>query len=114
MANPGELTIDVLQRADRVILKLGGDLDLNNSALLQRAIADAGVSPGGTLVLDIEKLDFLDSSGLRVLLGAAEDAHRQGRRFAVTQGSQQVQRLLDITGAGARLPSIATAEEVLA
>lgn len=69
MTRLGELTIEVLQRADGVILQLHGELDLNNTRLLERAIADAGVGSGGILVLDLDGVDFLDSSGLRVLLG---------------------------------------------
>lgn len=112
MPRPGELTIESLERADRVILKLGGDLDLHNAPLLESAIAEVDLTSGGALVIDLDNLEFLDSSGLRALMAAAEDAQAHGRRIAVTKGSEQVRRLLDITGATARLPSLASAEEL--
>lgn len=112
MATPGELTIAVLERANGLILQLAGRIRHRQRCVLERTIADAAVSAGGVLVLDLDRLEFIESSGLRVLLGAADDAQERGQRFAVTPGSAQVQRLLEITGASTRLPSITQADEV--
>ncbi len=95
--------------ADRVVVRLEGELDLASAPLLQEAIESADREASSTLVLDLQELRFIDSTGLRMILWA------QGRcqEFALTPGSQQVQRLLAISGAGEHLRIIASADEIL-
>ena len=64
------------------------------------------------MVLDLQGLTFLDSTGLRIILSAREQCWRRGQEFAVTPGSQQVQRLLSVTGVGEHLRTLASADEV--
>ena len=49
-----------------------------------------GSEPTKTVVLDLQQLTFLDSTGLRIILAARELCWRRGQEFAVTPGSQQV------------------------
>jgi anti-anti-sigma factor len=85
---------------DRVILSLRGELDLSAAPQLAAEIARAESDPVRTiLVLDVDQLSFVDSSGLRVILAAHERALGDERRsFALTAGSRQVKRLLAIAG----------------
>jgi anti-sigma B factor antagonist len=85
---------------DRVILALRGELDLSAAPQLAAEIARAESDPVRTiLVLDVDALSFVDSSGLRVILAAHERALAdEMRSFALTAGSRQVKRLLAIAG----------------
>ena len=85
---------------DRVVLTLSGELDLSAAPQLAAEIARAESDPVRTiLVLDVDDLSFVDSSGLRVILAAHERALGDERRsFALTAGSRQVKRLLAIAG----------------
>src|SRR6185312_1579447 len=114
MGAPDQLRIDSRQEADRVVLALVGELDMANSPLLQRAVESPELQETKTVVLDLQGLTFLDSTGLRIILSARELCWRRGQEFAVTPGSQQVQRLLSVTGVGEHLRTLATADEVLA
>lgn len=114
MGAPDQLRIDLRQEADRVVLALVGELDMANSPLLQRSIESPELQETKTVVLDLQGLTFLDSTGLRIILSARELCWRRGQEFAVTPGSQQVQRLLSVTGVGEHLRTLATADEVLA
>ena len=109
-----QLRIDTRQESDRVVLSLNGELDMANAPLLQRAIEEPALEGTDTLVLDLQGLTFLDSTGLRIILAAREQCWRRGQEFAVTPGSQQVQRLLSVTGVGEHLRTLASADEVLA
>lgn len=112
MAGQDHLQIDVKRQQDMEILRLSGELDLASAPLLQREIDSAGL--GATaMILDLEKLDFIDSTGLRMILAAHERAKERGQEFAVTRGSRQVQRLLAITGVGEHLRIIASADDML-
>jgi anti-anti-sigma factor len=100
------LGVDVRREQDRVVLELHGELDLAGAPLLQEAIDRAEEQEPEMLVIDLEDLAFIDSSGLRVILSAHERAKERGHVFALTRGSEQVQRLLAIAGVSDRLPVI--------
>jgi anti-anti-sigma factor len=109
-----QLRVEPRQESDRVVLSLTGELDMANAPLLQSAIEEPSLTERKTLVLDLQGLTFLDSTGLRIILSAREQCWRRGQEFAVTPGSQQVQRLLSVTGVGEHLRTLASADEVLA
>jgi anti-sigma B factor antagonist len=56
-----------------------------------------------TLVLDLRKLKFLDSTGLRLILSAHSRARRCGRRLTIVPGSGAVRRIFRLTGMNDRL-----------
>ena len=97
-----------------MVLALSGELDMANAPLLEAAMGAPELSATKTVVLDLQGLTFLDSTGLRIILAAREQSWRRGQEFAVTPGSPQVQRLLSVTGVGEHLRTLASADEVLA
>ncbi len=106
------LRIVVTREADRIIVALDGELDMANAPLLQSSIETADIT-AKALVLDLQRLQFIDSTGLRIILTAQERCEQQGQRFAITRGSDQVQRLLSITGISAHLRTLASPDELL-
>lgn len=112
MGAPEQLHVDLRQESDRVVVSLEGELDMANAPLLQSAIESDRLAAAKTVVLDLQQLTFLDSTGLRIILAARELCWRRGQEFAVTPGSQQVQRLLSVTGVGEHLRTIASADEM--
>lgn len=105
--------MDVRQAEDRVVLRLHGELDLLGAPMLEEEIAKAEADPPSILVLDLEDLQFVDSAGLRVILAAHERSRREGREFALTQGSEQVQRLFTIAGVSEHLRIIGSPDDLL-
>lgn len=114
MAVRDQLQIDVRHDGGRAILVLAGELDLASAEILQRAVDDPTLAAEPMLVLDLEQLQFIDSTGLRIILKALERCRSRGQEFAITRGSPQVQRLLSITGVAAHLPTISSADEMVA
>jgi anti-sigma B factor antagonist len=82
----------------RVVLE--GELDLATVPVAEQAIQRAGEAVK-TLILDLRKLRFLDSSGLRLIL--ATDEARESRRVVIVRGPAQVDRVFELTGTGKRL-----------
>jgi anti-sigma B factor antagonist len=107
------LRIDVRTAPDRVVLELHGELDLLGAPLLQQRIEQADLGERPILVLDVSDLQFVDSAGLRVILAAHEGARQRGQEFALTRGSEQVQRLLSIAGVDERLRIVDAPDDVL-
>jgi anti-sigma B factor antagonist len=87
----------VESRADEraTTLTVSGQLDLLSSPVLERALLDADTE---LIIVDLRGLEFMDSSGLHVLVQAHQRLHDAGRRLALVRASANVQRLFDLTG----------------
>jgi anti-anti-sigma factor len=107
------LRIESRREQGRVIVRLDGELDMASAPLLQSALEEAEKDASSTLVLDLNDLRFMDSTGLRIILWAGERRRSVGQQFALTPGASQVQRLLAVSGVGERLRIIATPDELL-
>jgi anti-sigma B factor antagonist len=81
-------------------LTLRGELDLGTAERLERALADAG----DDVLLDLRGLTFMDSTGVRVLLEAAEAEHANLRIIAPAGGDVRV--TIEETGIGPLLPLV--------
>lgn len=108
-----QLRIAVRHEADRVIVSLTGELDMASAGRLEQTIESDDLQGETMVVLDLQALDFVDSTGLRIILSARERCRERGQGFAITPGSKQVQRLLSITGMAEHLRTLAAADEAL-
>jgi anti-sigma B factor antagonist len=98
--------IDVSVQTDDglVTVALTGELDISNAQRveqeLQRVEEDDGTQ---AIVLDLRKLAFMDSTGLRLVVAADARARERGRRFALVPGPEAVHRVFKITYVDRRL-----------
>ena len=92
---------------------VSGELDLASGPALEDELARVGSSGVELVVLDLRELEFMDSTGLSILVKANQRAVDAGRRFGLVRGSPQVQRLLDLTGVAEHLTLVDTPEELL-
>jgi anti-sigma B factor antagonist len=103
--------LEVRSQGKATIIAVSGELDLASSPALQEELDRAADSE--MLIIDLRELDFMDSTGLSVLVRAHQRAEEQGRRLAMVKGPQQVQRLLSLTGVADRLTVVDRPEELL-
>jgi anti-anti-sigma factor len=82
---------------------LSGELDIASADSLEQQLAAAEVDSPAILVLDLRRLEFIDSTGLRALVVADERARSQGRRLALVCGPNAVARILEVTRLDQRL-----------
>lgn len=108
-----QLRIESRNEHGRLVMRLDGELDMASAPLLQAALEDAAADTTSTLVLDLEQLRFMDSTGLRIILLARSRWQSRGQELALTTGSRQVQRLLAVSGVGEHLRVISTPDELL-
>ena len=102
------------QISDRAItVTLSGELDLLSAPALERALERLPDSDAELIIVDLRALEFMDSTGLHLLVRAQQWAHASGRRFAVVKGSEQVQRLFELTGVTENLTIVDSPEELL-
>jgi anti-anti-sigma factor len=92
---PGDrLPLDEVRDGAVLSIVPGGDLDLANADVLDRALIAAGESDAERIVLDLRRLDFIDSTGLLVILAAAA---RLGERLGVYRGKGDPAQMLRLT-----------------
>jgi anti-sigma B factor antagonist len=108
------LRIGVAHEDDRVVLALDGELDMASAPALQRALESVELAGKAMVVLDLHKLEFIDSTGLRIILAARKRCREHDQELAVTRGSQQVERLLSVTGMAEHLRTVPAPDEMRA
>jgi anti-sigma B factor antagonist len=101
----GEFIVRVDEGEDAVLVRASGELDLAGTGILREELSRAWETNASVIVLDLGGLDFIDASGLQVLLGAAKRSREDGDRLSVWLGSgTAVSRLVELTGVEAELP----------
>ncbi len=109
----GEFRVEVRSEGRSALIVVSGELDLASGPGLEDELARVLASRVELVVLDLRELEFMDSTGLSILVKANQRAVDEGRRFGLVRGSPQVQRLLDLTGVAERLTLVDTPEELL-
>lgn len=92
---PETLSITVSENEESETLHLDGQLDISTAGELEGMVAKVEAP---TLVLDLRRLVFIDSSGIRVLLQARREVLAKGRRFRVDGVRGQVRQVVDLAG----------------
>jgi anti-anti-sigma factor len=82
------------------VIELFGELDLRKVPELESVISEAEKSSAQTVLIDLSSLEFIDSSGLQVLVSAAERSRAGGTRVCFLRGGGQVGRVLELCGLG--------------
>jgi anti-anti-sigma factor len=99
--------VEVEVRGETSVIRPIGELDLATVEELARAVDAAR---GRRLVLDLSALEFIDTSGMRLIL--AEESDRGD--LTLVRGSRNVQRLFEIAGVVDRLPFADSLDAALA
>lgn len=99
-----EFGIHISGGRDRHVIQPSGELDLATRDQLHAARMAAFESPANTIVLDLSRLDFMDSSGIHLISLATRVAAERRYEFSLVRGPQQIQRIFDVAGITDRLP----------
>ncbi len=89
-------SVDVARTEASAIVAVSGELDMRTAPWLAEELRRAQ-RWGVQVILDLERVEFMDCSGVRVLVRASESSEP---RLRVTPGPEQVRRLLALTGVG--------------
>jgi anti-anti-sigma factor len=83
----------------RLTMRLYGEFDLAGTEFYEAELARIGRDGIRELVIDLSGLTFLDSSGIRMLLGTRRSADQDGFDLFVTPPENgQVRKVLELTG----------------
>ena len=106
--------LDITVRGERgvVIAAVAGDVDISTVAQLRECLFGLADS-GETLIVDLNRVAFIDSAGLGALVGAARRAAAHGGSLHAVCARPPTRRLLWLTGVDRRIPLAATVEGAL-
>ena len=90
------MTIDKKQNGASLTLFIEGRLDTTTAPELEAVIGD--VEGLEELTLDLSKLDYISSAGLRVLLSAQKKMNKQNGTMKVTGVNETVSEIFEVTG----------------
>ena len=103
----GPLTIrSEREPAELYVVELFGEFDLSGIQAAEgelRRVEESGVE---RIIVDLSGLDFIDSSGLRVLASAYERERRGADRLVFLRGRDPVERIMKLTELESILPFI--------
>jgi anti-sigma B factor antagonist len=78
------------------VLQLEGEIDLHVSPEVAESLRPMVEKKPKVLVVDLEKVTYLDSSGLAVLIGGMQKVQEYGGRFALADVQESVQHIFEI------------------
>jgi anti-sigma B factor antagonist len=108
-----QFQVDVRRDGTSAVVAVTGELDLASGPELEAELDQIAGPETHLLVVDLRQLDFMDSTGLSILVRAHQRLAGEGCEMGLVKGSQQVQRLLDLTGVAERLRLVDAPEELL-
>ncbi|MHB1568279.1 MAG: STAS domain-containing protein [Solirubrobacteraceae bacterium] len=92
---------EVHYEGETAVVALSGELDLASAASFERTLEEIAGYPA--VVLDLEDLEFIDSTGLTCLVKAHQRAQDAGQSLTLLRPDAQARRLLKLTGLDERL-----------
>ena len=99
----GSLALRSERDGETHVLELHGELDLDGAPRLEEELLRAESGDAAVIIIDLGGLEFIDSTGIRLLLMAAERCQDSGR-LTILKGPRQVHRVFEITDLVDRLP----------
>lgn len=109
----GELRVRLHGDNGRRVVWLEGELDMANVPSVTEALDLVTSEAPGVLVVDLQNLSFMDSSGLHWLLNAERTCRAVGTRLLLIRGPRPVQRVLEISGVASSFTFVSDASEAV-
>jgi anti-sigma B factor antagonist len=97
------LRIDHERSADQYVIRLVGEMDLANVDEASQALNAAIEGEHAGVIVDMSELEFIDSSGISMLLHAQAASRRDSNRLGFRGVQAEVARTLQLTGADEQL-----------
>jgi anti-sigma B factor antagonist len=106
------LDIEVRNERGVVVAAVSGEIDVSTVAQFRERLLELADN-GGTLVVDLNRVAFIDSSGLGALVATSRRVAEHGGGLYAVCAQPQPRRLLWMTGVDKRIPLAATLAGVL-
>lgn len=87
------------KKNDVMLVRLSGELDHRCAMAIRQELDGLIADPGiRRLVFDLSRLDFMDSSGIGMMIGRYKVMHNRGGSVAVVPGNRRIDRVMEMSG----------------
>jgi anti-anti-sigma factor len=93
-----QLEVTTEKKGTTSIVTFRGELDFAASPEAESELSGIEADSPAVIVVDLRELQFLDSTGLRILLSAQRRAQEASRQLVIVQGPRAVQRVFEVSG----------------
>ena len=90
------MTYEIIQDGDKTIIRVEGRIDTQTAPQLETCIMDS-VEKATNLAIDLSDVEYISSSGLRLLLAMQKIMAKQGE-MVVAGANDEIKEVFDITG----------------
>jgi anti-anti-sigma factor len=99
------MEIRVKREGNTTILRVTGSCDMRCHIQLRERLLEQETDDAGHIIIDLSELNFIDSVGLKVLIGAWKRSRNGRHRFSVRLGRNgQVRKVFELTGLDRVMP----------
>jgi anti-sigma B factor antagonist len=91
------LDLEVTERGSRAVVTVHGEVDLSTSPQLRDRLAGL-IEQRPSIVVDLDDVGFIDSTGIGVLVGGVKRARSNGGELSLVCTQRRILKVLEITG----------------
>lgn len=92
------LSLSVERNGEEAVVLVGGELEFGTAAPLRTVLLDVAHDGADRLVVDLEAVEFIDSTGISLLVQAKQRLEAQGAQLVLRRPAHRVVRVLEIAG----------------
>jgi anti-anti-sigma factor len=108
---PAPFKVRSEQKQGVCVILVEGELDMNTAAELERQLEAPLAAPDSSLLIDLSRCEFVDSTGIALIVRAWQTLDG---RFSLCGVGNQVKRVLDVTGLGSTIPTHQSRDDAIA
>ena len=109
-----EPTCEVAQYGDWAVMRVSGEIDMATAPRLRQQVQTVTVGRPAGLVLDLDRVDFIDSTGLGVIVGAAKRMRMSDGSLRIVCSQAHLIELFELTRLNEVFDLFETLEDALA
>jgi anti-sigma B factor antagonist len=106
-----ELDVGIAREEGVCVVTIAGEVDVYTSPVLKERLVEAAEDGCGIMIVDLDQVGFIDSSGLGVLVGALRRLREQGGEMHVVCTREQILKIFRITGLDKVFPIFASMDQ---
>lgn len=104
MTAGGVLAVSEERSTDRYLVAVSGELDIATAAPVEQALQRAEATDARSVIFDLSRLDFMDASGVALLVRANARSRADSNRLIVMRPPRHVMRVLVLSAIAHTLP----------
>jgi anti-sigma B factor antagonist len=107
------LDLETSKQGETSVVSLRGEIDVYTAPRLRQALIDLVEGGAKDIVVDMDRVDFLDSTGLGVLVGGLKRVKSNEGEMKLVVTQDRIMKIFDITGLAKVFPVFGSLPEAL-